>query len=265
MLNNALSGVKVTESPGLVRAIVSPHAGYEYCVATALHAYVQIKPDLYDCVFILGPSHGTRIPCCTIADATTAETPFGAIPFDTEAAQALVTEHPNLFSRLDIRTAEIEHSLEMEFLLLKFIFKTKPFKIVPIMVGSIGPDKCGEVASALARFVDPRTLFVISSDFCHWGDRFGYTYLPEGPGEVWQRIEQLDRNGMEQIATSDPATFAAYLDKTRNTICGRYPILIMLALFPGLRIDWPDYSQSSHITSRSDSSVSYAAGVGRTD
>lgn len=36
--------------------------------------------------------------------------------------------------------------------------------------------KYGEI---LAPYLDdPSNLFVISSDFCHWGRRFSYTYLP---------------------------------------------------------------------------------------
>jgi AmmeMemoRadiSam system protein B len=265
MLADAASRVQAAPSAGLVRAIVVPHAGYRYCVQTSMHAFAQLRPELYDRVFVLGPSHSTPIACCTIADATSAESPLGPIPFDTDAVAALLAEHPKLFEKLDRRTAEIEHSLEMEFPLLKFVFQAAPFKIVPIMVGSIGPAKCCEVAAALKKFAEPRTLFVISSDFCHWGDRFRYTYLPEVPGEVWQKIERLDRWATERISTGDPAEFACYLDETRNTICGRHPILIMMHLFPGSRIEWPHYSQSSNITSRHDSSVSYMAGVLRTD
>ena len=29
----------------------------------------------------------------------------------------------------------------------------------------------------LAKYADdPRTLFIVSSDFCHWGTRFNYTF-----------------------------------------------------------------------------------------
>jgi AmmeMemoRadiSam system protein B len=230
-----------------------------------MFAFSQIKPDLYDRVFVLGPSHGTPIPCCTIAAATTAETPFGEIPFDTAAAETLVRDFPSLFTRLDIETAAVEHSLEMEFPLLKFVFGDKRFKIVPIMVGCIGPARCRDVADALAQFVEPRTLFVISSDFCHWGERFRYTYLPDVPGEIWERIQRLDKEGAEAIATGKAERFEEYLARTKNTICGRHPILILLNLIQGLRIDWPQYSQSSKATSKRDSSVSYFAGVARTD
>jgi AmmeMemoRadiSam system protein B len=259
-----MSRIPTVQAPGLVRAIIVPHAGYTYCVETSLHAFAQVDPSLYDRVVVLGPSHRVPISCCTIADGTTAECCYGNIPFDMEMVEALVKNHRDMFVKLALREAEIEHSLEMEFPLLKFVFGDKPFKIVPIMVGSIGAAKSAQVAAALEPFADPRTLFVISSDFCHWGSRFGYQYLPNDPGAIYEKIERLDRMATEKISTGDPNQFAQYLEETKNTICGRWPITIMMNVFHGWTASWPRYSQSSNITSRNDSSVSYMAGVIRT-
>lgn len=41
---------------------------------------------------------------------------------------------------------------------------------------------------------DPQNLFVISSDFCHWGSRFRYTYYDKSAGPIWKSIEKLDKN-----------------------------------------------------------------------
>jgi AmmeMemoRadiSam system protein B len=259
-----MSQVHITDQPGLVRAIIVPHAGYRHCIQTSLHAFAQVKPDLYDRVFVLGPSHRVRIRCCTIADADCAESPYGEIPFDSQVVAELVGSFPRLFEKLDLKTAEIEHSLEMEFPILKFIFREKTFQMIPIMIGGIDFEKCGEVAAALSAYADRRTLFVISSDFCHWGDKFRYTYLPEGPGEIYERIEKLDRLAAERISTGNPDEFTAYLDETKNTICGRRAILIMMNIFREGNVEWPHYSHSSNITSRDESAVSYMAGVVRT-
>lgn len=40
---------------------------------------------------------------------------------------------------------------------------------------------------------DPQTLFVISSDFCHWGQRFRYTYHDKSHGQIYKSIENLDK------------------------------------------------------------------------
>ena len=44
------------------------------------------------------------------------------------------------------------------------------FTIVPILVGSLTLDREQSYGQLLARYLaDPENLFVISSDFCHWG------------------------------------------------------------------------------------------------
>lgn len=266
MLTSALEGAKVTQSPGLIRSIIVPHAGYVYCVETSMHAFAALDPTNYDRVFVLGPSHSMYVSNCTIADATEAECPLGNIPFDVEVCENLLKNHSKLFKKLNVRQAAQEHSLEMEFPLLKFMFKDHPFKIVPIMVGDVSFKGCQDLAKAFEPYSkDTRTLFVISSDFCHWGARFDYTYLPDGDGQIWERIKSLDKQASEMISTGDPNKFYDYLKKTKNTICGRDPILTMMFMYPGMRAEFPSYSQSSHITKKNDSSVSYFAGIIRTD
>lgn len=48
---------------------------------------------------------------------------------------------------------------------------------------------------------DPSNLFVISSDFCHWGSRFTYTWYEPSHGAIWESITWLDKQGMEAIET----------------------------------------------------------------
>lgn len=265
MLEETMEEVAVARGEGLVRTVIVPHAGYRFCLKTSLHAFAHVDPSLYDTVIVLGPSHRVSINCCTIADAVKAECPLGDIDFDMDIIAHLTGKHKRLFEKLDTETAEIEHSLEMEFPQIKYIFKSKPFKLVPIMVGHITPEKCAEVARALNEVCNDRTLIVISSDFSHWGARFGYQYLPEGAGAIHERIEQLDREATHKISTGDPAKFWQYLRDTRNTICGKFPILIAMNMFPNGRYEWPHYSHSSNITAMNDSCVSYMAGVIRTE
>ena len=36
---------------------------------------------------------------------------------------------------------------------------------------------------------DPSNVFVISSDFCHWGQRFRYQHYDEKCGDIWESIK----------------------------------------------------------------------------
>ena len=82
MLTSAFETATVNESAkGKVKAIVVPHAGYEYCISTSTYAFKSIDPSNFNRCIIIGPSHRIYITHCTIADATTFETPYGEIPF----------------------------------------------------------------------------------------------------------------------------------------------------------------------------------------
>lgn len=70
------------------------------------------------------------------------------------------------------------------------------FTVIPILVGSISPEIEATYGELLAPYLaDSQNLFVISSDFCHWGKRFSYTYYDEScGGPIHKSIEKLDKN-----------------------------------------------------------------------
>ena len=75
-------------------------------------------------------------------------------------------------------------------------------------------------------------LFIVSSDFCHWGDRFDFMYLTEKVDKqsntISKQIEKLDKEGIRCIVEQDADKFGEYLETTDNTICGRHPIGVLL-------------------------------------
>ncbi len=72
---------------------------------------------------------------------------------------------------------ETEHSLEMHVPYIKKVFNDNQFKLVPIMVGNLSPKSEKEFGQKLAPYLaDDQNLFVVSSDFCHWGSNFDYYY-----------------------------------------------------------------------------------------
>ena len=56
----------------------------------------------------------------------------------------------------------------------EFIFycrKQGHFTIIPVLVGSLSAEKEDTYGKIFAKYLaDPENLFVISSDFCHWGE-----------------------------------------------------------------------------------------------
>lgn len=58
--------------------------------------------------------------------------------------------------------------------------------------------------------------------------------------------------------------FSSYLSRTRNTVCGRHPIGVLLGALTALegreaKLQWVRYEQSSQCVAVRDSSVSYAS------
>eukprot|EP00123_Amoebidium_parasiticum_P012214 comp21198_c0_seq1/m.28795 comp21198_c0_seq1/g.28795 ORF comp21198_c0_seq1/g.28795 comp21198_c0_seq1/m.28795 type:complete len:293 (-) comp21198_c0_seq1:61-939(-) len=251
-----------THSPA--RAIIAPHAGYSYCGSCAGYAYRQIDPSTVKRVFILGPSHHVYLSGCALSQCTEYATPIGNLTLDQQVIIEL--RKTGKFDDMDPSVDEDEHSIEMHLPYVCHVMKGQDFTIVPILVGALTTAKEKEYGTLLAPYLnDPHTLWVVSSDFCHWGRRFSYTYHDTTKGEIHSSIRHLDHMGMTAIESRDPTQFASYQKQYKNTICGRHPIAVLLnalaTLGPQLpgQIKFLNYAQSSKCYTNQDSSVSYAA------
>lgn len=68
------------------------------------------------------------------------------------------------------------------------------FKLVPILVGATSDKSEAEYGQLLAPYLaDPTNIFVVSSDFCHWGSRFQYQYVDKSCKHIHESIEKIDR------------------------------------------------------------------------
>ncbi|KDN41163.1 UPF0103-domain-containing protein [Tilletiaria anomala UBC 951] len=290
------------------RAVVAPHAGYSYSGPAAAWAYKCIDASDIDTVFILGPSHHVFLRDCALSACSEYATPIGSLPIDADLNAELAAT--GKFSRMDIRTDEDEHSIEMHLPYVRKVFQGKNIKIVPILVGRLSDASQALYGQLLAPYLaNPKNFFVVSSDFCHWGTRFDYTHyrpsptahaarlksssakIPEREGEaqIWESIRDLDAEGMAAMSyphsvfsegranTAGKSTaqaaeaFRAYMDETKNTICGCKPIGVLLQALTALERDqgqmselrFVRYEQSSKCYNVRDSSVSYASAFAR--
>lgn len=183
-----------------VRGIISPHAGFRYSGATAAHAFAALAAARANIerVFVLGPSHRLGKTTCLLSSADVFETPVGNLAVDREILSELSST--GAFEQARVIDEENEHSLEMQLPFIAHLFGS--CKLVPIIVGQISLKDLDRYGKILAPYLDdPRNTFVISSDFCHWGDRFGFTPYDPQQGEIWKSIEVMDRQGMNIIET----------------------------------------------------------------
>uniref|UniRef100_A0A8C5WU94 Protein MEMO1 n=1 Tax=Laticauda laticaudata TaxID=8630 RepID=A0A8C5WU94_LATLA len=163
-----LSQVQSTKRPA--RAIIAPHAGYTYCGSCAAHAYKQVDPSITRRIFILGPSHHVPLSRCALSSVDIYRTPLYDLRIDQKVYADLWKT--GMFERMSLQTDEDEHSIEMH---LPYTAKAMEshkdeFTIVPVLVGALSETKEQEFGKLFSKYLaDPCNLFVVSSDFCHWG------------------------------------------------------------------------------------------------
>lgn len=275
------------------------HAGYSYSGLAAAWAYKSLDLSNAKRIFLLGPSHALYLPGCALTKHANYATPLGALAIDRAIVQELAETGKFDIMRAD--SDETEHSMEMHlpyiYKMLSHTFKSAPEfpPLIPILVGNTSPEAEKEYGKILAPYLaDPTSVFVVSSDFCHWGLRFQYTYyLPASPSSaaassgggyslkkreknptdppIHESIGRLDKLVMDAIETGKHEEFLGNLRETGNTVCGRHPIGVLMAAIEVLekegkapggekgKFKFVRYERSSEVEDISDSSVSYAS------
>ena len=234
-----------------VQALVLPHAGYRYSGPVAAFGLKAVLGREYTRVIVMGPSHRVYMHgCAHVSDMTHLATPLGEVPLDLEAAAALRT-HPEF--RVIRGVDESEHSVQIQVPLLQRALKD--FRLVPIVVGNVDGETIERMAAILQGIVDDKTLVVASSDFTHYGRDYGYVPFEDN---ISVNLEKLDMGAWEKIQKKDAAGFADYVEDTGATICGRYPISILLSMLPAdSQAHLLKYDTSGRVTGDERMSVSY--------
>ncbi|PHH83293.1 hypothetical protein CDD82_2473 [Ophiocordyceps australis] len=281
--------------PG-ARVIIAPHAGYRYSGKCAAWAYRCL--DLTDVkrVFLLGPSHTYYLDDCAVTTYAKYQTPFGDFKVDADTLQQI--KHAGHMKDIPRGKDADEHSLEMH---LPYLWKRcqqtfdSPDQfppVVPILVGDLDVQEEKAVGNILLPFLrDKANAFIVSSDFCHWGQHFRYMVYaakgdisrltklrandgaPTGP-PIHETIRLLDETAMEAVGSGKHDALAENLRVTNNTVCGRHPIGVMMAGLELLaaegsgeskcRFHVVQYDRSNLVQTPGDYSVSYVSAYAKT-
>jgi AmmeMemoRadiSam system protein B/AmmeMemoRadiSam system protein A len=242
-----------TEAGRLI-AVVVPHAGYAYSGITAAHAYKWIGQRRPKRILMIGPSHHAAFRGISFGDFESYETPLGRIPVDPVGRKLLETcplvgFHPEAHGK--------EHSLDIQVPFLQVIFPESPPSILPLLVGRLEEEDYPTLARCLNELLDNETVLVVSSDFTHYGPRFGYVPFPY-EGGVAEKIRHLDQGACDKIVDLDREGFLSYHEATGITVCGCRPIALLLELLPGnARPANLHYATSGQLTGDYRNSVSY--------
>ena len=197
----------------------------------------------------MGPSHHYPLSTLALPQVTSYYTPLSddPLPLDTDLISKLLKTHatkPNGskvgFTTMTQSVDEEEHSIEMHLpyihRLLQLQYPNTPTAqyppLVPIMVGSTSAGTEQGFGELLAPYLsDPSNAFIISSDFCHWGLRFRYTYyVPQAPKPGPQlplSSLNLPQPGLEfdDVVETLDAVSAGHALSRRDRISGREPAI----------------------------------------
>ena len=253
-LEKDLDYAQVPEIKGKITALISPHAGYRFSGNAAAGGFSTLRGKDFDRVIIIGPSHRAWFQGIVVSSFDFFQTPLGRVPVEKKIGKELSRQ--KLFSFNSDAEAQ-EHSLEMQIPFLQMALKN--FSIIPLVVGELGENDSTEAAKFLRPYVTEKTLIVVSSDFTHYGERFGYLPFTEN---IKDNLKKLDLGAVDLILKKDFIGYQKYLQKTGATICGRNGIEILLQLLPSdAQGTLLTYYTSGDILNDYSSTVSYVSVV----
>lgn len=199
---------------GKLKAIIVPHAGYQYSGPVAAYAYRLLEKRKFRRVILVGPSHRFAFRGISANLQSGYETPLGVCPVDRDFARKLLDASPKI-SWVPSAHA-YEHCLEIQLPFLQTVLQD--FKIVPIIMGEQDFSTCTLLANILARVIDhpEQTLLLASTDLSHYHRA--------------KEARLLDMEFIKHVRNFDPEGLASSLAMGSCEACGGGPaVATMLA------------------------------------
>lgn len=242
--------------------LVLPHAGYAYSGRVAAQGYALVRGMNPGIIVIIAPSHYGFFHGCSVMPLEHHETPLGRVRI---AREAIVKLRKSTLFATDPAAHRQEHAVEIHLPFLQAIYGTRmegAIRVLPILVGNIDRKAAGEAAAAIINAIQgtPRPLFIVSTDFTHYGSNFGYLpFMHTDTSVLKKKLRELDMGAIEFILKKDAEGFRRYCESTGVTICGRNPLVLAVSLFKNYEARLLDYRTSGDVTGDYANTVSYAA------
>ncbi|MFP4369480.1 MAG: AmmeMemoRadiSam system protein B [Candidatus Kapaibacterium sp.] len=230
------------DQPGNANAIIVPHIDFrigEIAAKTYAAGYRAIQDTNADTFIIFGTSHKVSSDYFMLSEKDYM-TPLGPIETDRDFINDL-KEKLSYEPKIDEIAHRLEHSVEFQAVLLKYFFRNRDIKIVPILVGSFYEHIISgtlpetnpkikefmEVISAVASEKERKTIFISSVDFSHIGKKFGDDFNAE---TMLEMIYEEDSILIDSLIAGDKDSFFEKISKVEDKwkVCGTAPIYSML-------------------------------------
>jgi AmmeMemoRadiSam system protein B len=229
------------------RGALVPHIDYGRGGRTFAWTFKEVRQHTAASLFVIvGTSHYSRHRFTLTRKHF--QTPLGIVPTDPGYIDRLVARYGDGLFDDELMAHLPEHSIELEVVFLQYLFGDRPFRIVPLVVGSfqdavlsgrdpVKLDDIGRMVEAL-RAVERETpepiCYLISGDLAHLGPKFGDP-RPVHAAQL-SHSRRRDEALMEQASRADTIGYFGAIAEERDSrrICGLPPTFTVLeAVRPG--------------------------------
>jgi len=164
-INKYLAAAPEQKIAGQVKAMMVPHAGYDFSGPVAAYGYKLLVGQKIKTIVLIGNSHHDYFSGLAIEASDSWQTPLGMVEVDQALAKKLVAAESDI--KFNSQPHQYEHSLEVQLPFLQTVL-TEGFKIVPILFGNEPGDDWQKLAQALTKNLGPDDLVIASSDMSHY-------------------------------------------------------------------------------------------------
>jgi len=178
-----------------IKAIMAPHAGYDFSGPVAAYSYKQLRGRKFNTVVIICNSHTTYFSGVAVDGNDAWQTPLGLIEVDKELAEKLVKSDNAIRYNSNVHIAD--HTLEVQLPFLQIVLEGD-FKILPILFGNAESTENYEgaedrdykkLARALADNLGENDIIIISTDMSHY--------------PAYEDANRIDKQTLEIIKSAD--------------------------------------------------------------
>lgn len=227
---------------GRLRAALVPHIDFARGGSTFAWGFKEVAESTAASLFVIvGTSHYS--PHRFTLTRKHFRTPLGVAETDGAFIDRLVQHYGDGLFEDELMAHLPEHSIELEVVLLQYLFEGKrPLRIVPLVVGSFHdcvtrgtePSKRDDIRRmvkalrAAERETPEPVCYLISGDLAHIGPKFGDD---ESVGEPFlTHSKTQDEAILKQAESADPAAFFRVIAAERDVrrICGLPPTYTVL-------------------------------------
>jgi MEMO1 family protein len=241
-LEKILSSVESRTVESGARFVIAPHIDFNIgrlsheAYASAYHAIRGSNAELF---VIFGTAHQKSSDMFMLSEKDF-RTPLGDARTDNEIINIMKSEIPENLT-IDEFAHRYEHSIELQVVLLQYLFKDRNFTILPVLTGSYyseimskrqpnTSDRFYNFINALNKSIiksGKRALFIASADLAHIGRKFQDNFDAES---VLPQLRTEDMQLIDHIVRCNPESFFSSIAEVndKRKICGLSPIYSLL-------------------------------------